>query len=349
MTAKFIKTEGIRLTLDGQPFPVRGVNCYFLAYCSDQPRQALLETARCMGANAVRAWAFLDGDHNGIAFQQFDAGRIVQNPGPDGLERLDALIAAAEEFDLRLVLPFVNYWNDFGGMPRYLEWLGIEGGPPEFYRHPSARSAYRTWVETLLTRRNTRTGRLYAEEPAVMAWELANEPRCEIPGGRDLLLDWIGEMSAFVKSLDRNHLLAVGDEGFLRHKGARDHLYDGSHGVDGEAILNFGDIDFGTYHWYPKHMGRPPSFGETWIRDHVQSGERAHKPMLLAEYGLRLDDVETPAEREQWYARWAESVDAAGGAGRLLWMLGSAAPEVAGFHDQFTIYRPAAELGSTLV
>jgi hypothetical protein len=175
-----------------------------------------------------------------------------------------------------------------------------------------------------------------------MAWELANEPRCEIPGGRDLLLDWIGEMSAFVKSLDRNHLLAVGDEGFLRHAGARDHLYDGSHGVDGEAILNFGDIDFGTYHWYPKDMGRPPSFAETWIRDHVQSGERANKPMLLAEYGLRLDDVETPAERKQWYSRWAESVDVAGGAGHLVWMLGSAAPEVAGFHDPFTIYRPAA-------
>ena len=68
--------------------------------------------------------------------------------------------------------------------------------PDAFYRHPAARAAYKAWVEALLTRRNTRTGRLYAEEPSVMAWELANEPRCEIPGGRDLLLDWIGEMSA---------------------------------------------------------------------------------------------------------------------------------------------------------
>ena len=170
-----------------------------------------------------------------------------------------------------------------------------------------------------------------------MAWELANEPRCEIPGGRELLLDWIGEMSAFVKSVDRNHLLAVGDEGFLRHAQTRDHLYDGSHGVDGEAILNFGEIDFGTYHWYPKDMGHPPSFAETWIRDHVQSGARANKPMLLAEYGLRLGEVKSAAERNQWYARWAESVDAAGGAGHLLWMLGSGAPEVAAFQDPFTL------------
>jgi mannan endo-1,4-beta-mannosidase len=324
MAPEFVKTGGTRFRLDGQVFPVRGVNCYFLGYCSDAPRRALLETASRMGATAVRSWAFLDGAHNGVAFQELSGGRIVQNPGPDGLERLDALIAAAEEFDLRLVLPFVNYWKDFGGIPRYLEWLGIAGGPDAFYRHPSARAAYKAWVEALLTRRNTRTGRLYAEEPAVMAWELANEPRCEIPGGRDLLLDWIGEMSAFVKSLDRNHLLAVGDEG-----------YHDSHGVDGEAILDFGDIDFGTYHWYPAHMGHPPSFGETWIRDHIRAGERANKPMLLAEYGL-----ETPAERKHWYSRWAESVAAAGGAGHLLWMLGSAAPEVAGFHDRFTIYRP---------
>jgi mannan endo-1,4-beta-mannosidase len=37
-----------------------------------------------------------------------------------GLERLDALIAAAEEADLRLILPLVNYWKDFGGVPQYL-------------------------------------------------------------------------------------------------------------------------------------------------------------------------------------------------------------------------------------
>ena len=165
-----------------------------------------------------------------------------------------------------------------------------------------------------------------------MAWELANEPRCEIAGGRELFLDWIGEISAFVKSLDPNHLLATGDEGFLLHADTRDPLYDGSHGVDGEAILNFGDIDFGTYHWYPSDMGHANDFGDTWVKDHVESGARANKPVLMEEYGL-----ESAADREQWYPQWLGSVRLHGGAGDLVWMLGSDEPDVAGFRDAYTV------------
>jgi mannan endo-1,4-beta-mannosidase len=343
MIQEFVKTEGIQFKLAGNPFPVSGVNCYFLGYCSDPVRRSVMTAAAALGANVIRMWAFLDAETKpagGVAFQYLDGGRIVQDTGPMGLERLDALIAAAEEADLRLILPLVNYWKDFGGMPQYLRWLGIPGGQDAFYREPVARAAYRTWVQTILTRRNTRTNRTYLDEPAVMAWELANEPRCEVAGGRELLLDWIGEMSAFVKSLDRNHLLALGDEGFLRHAHVHDHLYDGSHGVDGEATLNFGEIDFGTYHFYPDAMQHAPEFGETWIRDHVASGQRANKPMLLEEYGLALNTsaAPTPADRKTWYSRWIHSVFEAGGGGDLLWMLGNSDPETAGFRDDFTIY-----------
>ena len=37
----------------------------------------------------------------------------------------------------------MNHWKDFGGMPQYLMWLGIQGGVEEFYRSPEARAAYR--------------------------------------------------------------------------------------------------------------------------------------------------------------------------------------------------------------
>jgi mannan endo-1,4-beta-mannosidase len=343
----FVGAEPDGFVIGDKPFPVVGVNCYFLAYCSDSSRQAVMDTVLEMGANTVRSWAFLDVDSRAPgapAFQYLNSGSITIDGGPDGLERLDALIESAEANGVRLILPLINYWeNPLGGMLRYLQWLGIPGGVDQFYRSAAARAAYQDWVRAVLTRQNTRTGRMYYAEPAIMAWELANEPRCEVQGGRELLLDWIGEMSRFVKSLDPNHLLAVGDEGYLKHAQTHDDLYDGSHGVDGEAILNFGEIDFGTFHFYPESMNRAPQFLDTWIRDHVGSGQRANKPMLLEEYGIKINGtfVGSAKQRNDWYARWLDSVRRYGAAGDLLWMVGGSAPDTAGFRDDYTVLSAA--------
>jgi len=302
-----------------------------------------------MGANAIRAWAFLDTESapaaGGVAFQYFENGSIRINDGPQGLERLDALIAAAEEFGLALILPLVNYWPDFGGMPMYLRWLSLSGDvlPGDvtaFYSSPEARCAYRTWIARVLTRRNTITGRLYAEEPAIFAWELANEPRCQVPCGREILLDWTAEMAALVKRVDPVHLLALGDEGFFYRKGSG-HLYDGTYGVDFEAVLALEEIDFGTYHFYPQQWGlsRNLEFAEQWIWDHIAAGKRANKPVVLEEYGLKIDGcrVNSALERDRWLRCWRELVQQMGGGGTLLWMLGCDAPDASAYRDVYTI------------
>lgn len=75
---------------------------------------------------------------------------------------------------------------------------------------------YKDYVKTLLTRKNTITGVVYSEDPTVFAWELANEPETspnyEInlgikPGS--LVYNWLDEMSAYVKSLDPNHMVSI--------------------------------------------------------------------------------------------------------------------------------------------
>jgi len=297
-----------------------------------------------MGANAIRAWAFFDTESapaaDCVAFQYLENGGIRINDGPQGLELLDALIAAAEEFGLALIPPLVNYWPDFGGMPMYLRWLGLPGDVAVFYSSPEARRAYRTWVERVLTRRTTITGRLYPEEPAIFAWELANEPRCRIPGGREILLDWTAEMGALVKRLDAVHLLALGDEGSFYRKGSG-HLYDGTYGVDFEAILALKEIDFGTYHCYPQHWGLSGNleFAEQWMADHIAAGKRANKPVVLEEYGLKIDGcrVKSASERDQWLRRWREFVQQMDGGGTLVWMLGCDAPDTSGYRNSYAI------------
>lgn len=50
-------------------------------------------------------------------------------------------------------------------------------------------------------------------------WNLINEPRCT-GCGTGPLQAWITEMAQHVKSLDPNHLLSIGAEGFYAHGGA---------------------------------------------------------------------------------------------------------------------------------
>jgi mannan endo-1,4-beta-mannosidase len=343
----FVGGSGTRLVLHGEEFFAYGFNCYFLAFCSDAVRRETLLEAKLLGANTIRTWAFLDAVDRRpgqVAFQFWNGNAVDQDDGPEGLGRLDHLIATAEELDLKLILPLVNYWGDFGGMAAYLSWLGLPPeDPAEFYRSGRARNAFRVWIAHVLNRRNTITGRLYYDEPSVLGWELANEPRCTVEGGRELLLKWIEEMSKFVKEQDSNHLLATGDEGFFC-RGGRSHLYKGAYGVDFEAILDMPAIDFGTFHMYFQHWGESAGSGfpRRWIGDHLKAGAKANKPVLLEEFGLSCDDRPgiRDESRKAVYQDWTEQMRTAGGAGALVWMLGNDSTETAGFRDKYTIVRP---------
>ena len=200
----FVKTDETFFVLNGSPLPVVGINCYFLASCSDDAREATLQAIKPTGANVIRSMAFLNSAErppSGPIFQFGSNGAIVVNEGPDGLGRLDSLVHLAEQYGYRLILPLVNYWDDLGGMRTYLGWLfpGQNLAVEEFYKRPEARAAFKNWVACVLNRRNSITGTLYRDSPAILAWELANEPRCPNPSGRELLLDWVRDMSQFLK------------------------------------------------------------------------------------------------------------------------------------------------------
>lgn len=347
MAEQFVGRDRTRFSLAGRDFQATGVNCYFLAYCAEASRLAVMNTAKQMGANTIRTWAFCDAEApgGGVAFQYLDNGVIKIDDGPNGLERLDAVIQAAEQSGLKLILPLVNHWKDFGGMPMYLKWLGLEGDVKLFYESLQARLAYRNWLQHVLTRRNSLTGRLYSEEPSIMAWELTNEARSD--GNRDLLLDWVQEMAGFVKKLDGNHLLSLGDEGFFNQHyfvHGKGQLYDGRHGTDFAEVLHIPQIDFGGYHFYAQDWGyeKDLQFGDQWIKDHAEAGRRAGKPVLMEEYGIKIGDAVVPdaAARNSWFARWLDAVRDTGTAGSLLWMLGGTEPDVIGYKDDYAVYKP---------
>ena len=181
------------------------------------------------------------------------------------------------------------------------------------------------------------------------AWELANRAalrdhvRNSLRHGVDMLLEWIAEMSAFIKSLDPNHLIAAGDEGYFKQPFAfRRGLYNGSPGVDCERILAIPHIDFGTCHLYPAMSpDEPPAdFGVRWIREHLAAGARADKPMLLEEYGLK--NTNPAISRDATFQLWLDQVTSGNGAGALLWMIAASGSDGRPYpdYDGYTFYSP---------
>ena len=332
---------GATFEVDGAPLCFIGTNNYYLAYSPKPMVDEVLESARAMGVKVVRIWSFIDrgsldgrvasidgdGTKNGHYFQAWDPKRRrpVYNDGASGLEGLDYAVAKAGQLGLKLVLVLTNNWREFGGMDQYLAWYGL-GSHQDFYTSPEVGEAYRGWLFHLLTRINRLTNLAYRDDPTIFAWELANEPRGVTGTPARVVTDWARTMSSYLKSLDRNHLLAVGDEGFLAGDSAH-WTYHADHGVDHRALTALPDIDYGTFHMYPDTWGTGFGWDERWIDDHLDVARALGKPTVLEEYGreVQRDDagrVSAGLEaRLADYRAWNERTFARGGSAAMFWLL----------------------------
>lgn len=365
--------------VDGKPLCFAGTNNYYPIYKPKPVVDDLFDAARSLGLKVMRIWGMLDrgsldgsvpnadgaGEKQGVYFQYWDTARQrpAYNEGENGLQRLDYVLAAAAERDIKLIVVLVNNWRAFGGMDQYLMWYGRKRHH-EFFSAPEPRQAYRDWVSHVVTRKNSVNGRKYSEDPTIFAWELANEPRCK--SGSDFDSDtgwdertitaWADEMSAHVKSLDPNHLVSVGDEGFLDAGGSH-WAYRAHDGVDHAALTALPHVDFGTFHLYPEDWGTPPGFEERWIIDHLKVARALGKPTILEEYGVKVTRergklggvVGGGARRRDDYARWNELMLVNGGNATLAWMLAGLESDRARYpdYDGFAFYRDD-EIGSLL-
>ncbi|GIE94289.1 cellulase family glycosylhydrolase [Paractinoplanes rishiriensis] len=357
-SSSFVTRSGNRLLLAGKPFRFAGTNNYYLHYQSAVARDNVIDKAAASGFTVLRTWGWFDtgtadgtnptaGSQNGVYFQYWDGtGHPKYNDGPDGLERLDAVVAKAKEAGVRLVIPFTNNWGDFGGMDRYVEWAG-GSYHDDFYTDATIRGWFRDYIAHVLNRTNTITGIQYKNDPTIMAWDLANEPRC-VGSGRyprsstcttDTVTAWADEMSTFIKSVDRKHLVTAGDEGFFNDQpGGDDWTHNGADGVDTVRLASLKNIDLMSYHLYPDHWGKTTEWSTQYILDHAAAARRIGKPVMLGEFGLK-----DKTRRNAVYQEWTDAVTASGQAGALYWILSDKMEDgsLYGDYDGFTTYCPS--------
>ncbi|MBQ0023341.1 MAG: cellulase family glycosylhydrolase [Prevotellaceae bacterium] len=218
------------------------------------------------------------------------------------LQGLDYMMAELEKRDMKAILYFNNAWEWSGGYGAYLDWAGFSGdvqssdgsgemkhfdGTPvpsidgwwefmqyvgNFIVNDTAKALAAQHVRNMVTRVNTVTGKPYTESPALMAWEIANEPRCFINDSlhRAKFVEWIDEQSTLIKSLDPNHLVTTGSEGM---HGCEDswELFEQIHTVP--------NIDYACIHIWPYNWGWLGKFNQNYDADKAVS-ENADDPIV---------------------------------------------------------------------
>ncbi len=320
-------------TLGTKPFYFAATNSYYLAQeiaYGSTISVAALDAAQAVGMKVVRTIGYDDGwqvsgtNQNDPAIMQLQPGVYRDS----GFVALDTVVAEAGKRGLYLIIVLVNNWDNYGGMDQYVAWAGLSGHDT-FFTDPGVKQLYKNYVQHLLTRVNTITGRAYKDEPAIFGWELANEARCASdPGAANgVLVGWYTEMSAYVKSIDPNHLVGTGEEGNdVSTTGYSTYTngswLDGSNGSSFRQNIAIPTIDWGTVHVYPDNAGMtdPVDDGSKWISDHARLARAAGKPFMVGEYGLQTSP-------HSIYGSWLQTVEACGAGGAALWELNPAARE----------------------
>lgn len=305
----FVRRNGPRLELDGQPWYGVGVNSFSTSMGAilghPEFAESVFATAKARGFRWLRLWGSGEGaDWDGNPLFQPTPGEYRES----ALQAFDRLVDQAEAAGVRLVVTLVDGNASYGGAAKYAEWASV---PREaFWSHPQCWEAYKGWVTKIVGR--------YRNRPGIGLWELANEPKGSGDRTGVVIRDWLRRAAQLVRTLDTNHLIGTGEEGYdvsptgYSDYGADRHwLLDGDGGKKGISYtLNtaIDEIDVAGIHVYPGFWGLSPEQAVTWITDHAAIARRAGKPLFIGELGWAPWTVEVLA---RWIAA-AESIDAAG-------------------------------------
>lgn len=331
----FVHQRGGRFFVGNQPFRFVGANVAIMY--RDEDRERMPETMRQAaqtGIKVVRVWAFGEGGPNDVKPMADFADWPRNHPfrwapgqwNEEAFVYLDKVIAEAAKNKLYVQLCLTNWWRDTGGITQYLRWAGINDAADDrypfginndqamlFYSNPETRRLYREHVEKLATRRNTVTGVLYRDDPAIFGWELMNEAQV-ITGRWAERRAWFAEMSEYLKSLDPNHLIAPGAWGYRSSSERREWLAD-------HAIPT---IDYCDVHIYPRDDHNSfvdsPADLKAFIENRAAAAFSLGKPLVFGEFGMGVEGY-NGASQEEWYRAYLEGNAAAGAGGVMFWIL----------------------------
>ncbi|MEO6668313.1 MAG: hypothetical protein ABIN36_02485 [Ferruginibacter sp.] len=312
----FVSTKGHQFLINEQPVYFIGTNYWyggFLALQKDNKKgidrlRAELDFLRDNAVTNLRVLAGPEGEGLVSGVERVGPPLQVSKGIFDNnfLQGLDILLAEMGKRNMNAVIFFSNNWEWSGGFLEYLRWNNqitdsvfrrkldwdeTRDYVSKFYSCESCKADYLKQVEYIINRTNSITNKKYVDDPTIMSWEIANEPRPMRPAAVNEYKKWISGVAEYIKSADKNHLVTIGTEGYIGTENIA--IY--------EAIHADKNIDYLTIHIWPKNWewfkgtdiagGMDSIVNKTinYISLHMEVANKLKKPLVIEEFGLPRD------------------------------------------------------------
>ena len=313
-SSKFVTVEDGHFVKDGKPYYYVGTNFWYGAILGSEgqggDRQRLvkeLDYMKQIGIDNLRILVGSDGER-GITTKVEPTLQISPGVYNDTiLAGLDFLLQEMGKRGMVAVLYLNNSWEWSGGYGFYLEHAGAgkqprpnEDGYPAYMKAMSqyatnekAHELFYDYVRFILGRTNRYTGLKYVDDPAIMSWQIGNEPRAFDKAVLPDFEKWLAEASALIRSLDPNHLISIGSEGSWGCENDWD-CY--------ERICKDENIDYCNIHLWPynwswaredhliEDLPQAKANTKDYIDRHLEICARLNKPLVMEEFGYPRDD-----------------------------------------------------------
>ncbi len=306
----FITTKNGQFILDGKPYYYIGVNYWYGGLVANDAKgreriRKELDFLKSKGVTNLRVMAGAEGKGqiNGVPRVEPALQTKAGVFSTDQLKGLDFLLAEMGKRKMKAVIFFSNNWEWSGGFLQYLNWNGLIADSvlqrklgwgemrdyvSQFYNCSNCMEQYEQQVKLIVNRINTITKKKYTDDPSIMSWEIANEPRPMRPAAIEAYKKFISYTASFIRSLDQHHLITIGSEGEM-----------GSENIDVfTAVHADKNIDYATIHIWPKNWGWfkdtsiAKDFDEVvkkttdYIAKHASVAKQMNKPLVVEEFGL---------------------------------------------------------------
>ena len=324
---EFVTVKDGKFFLGNEEYRYVGANFWYGAILGSEGRggnrERLLKELDLMKETGITTVRVLVGADGPDCLGRHISPILQSQPGEYNdtiLQGLDYLLSELEKRDMTATLYLNNAWEWSGGFGAYLEWAGC-GPVPD----PDDWDAFQKYHCQFVQNDKAKEFKPYTESPAILAWELANEPRAFAGDSitKACFAQWVKDQASLIKSLDPNHLVTTGSEGIWGCELDADLFRE---------IHSYPEIDFVCIHIWPynwhwigsvsgpiaqaKEINGPTSMIDSidnaisktaeYIDECYQKICDLNKPMVLEEFGYPRDNytVEpgTPTTgRDQYY------------------------------------------------